>query len=195
MKSQTIGDIKKSRIVEDMRAYDIDILAIQETHISSDEPETVNTLDNKTKYTLYHPSEDGGKGAKHSGTAIALTNRICMMRTKIDNDQPLTLINAYAPTLPVSEANSKVREEFYETPESVVRRVSKRDYLIVTEDFNAKTGDGWKKNHYRSMGRYGKGKMNSNGCELLDLCDRQELILTNTLFKHTMAHRTPGRAQ
>ena len=38
-------------------------------------------------------------------------------------------------------------------------------------------------------GKYGKGILNSNGKELLEFCNRQSLILTNTLFRHKMAHR------
>ena len=40
------------------------------------------------------------------------------------------------------------------------------------------------------MGAYGKGETNSNGEFLLDLARKQELVLSNTLFCHKMAHRT-----
>ena len=39
-------------------------------------------------------------------------------------------------------------------------------------------------------GKYGKGKCNSNGIELLEMCSRNDLVTTNACFKHEMAHRT-----
>ena len=70
-----------------------------------------------------------------------------------------------------------------------MRTVSVREYLVVAGDFNAKTGREW--NSYpENIGRYGKGDLNSNGKQLLEFCNRQGLVLTNTLFRHKMAHRT-----
>ena len=96
---------------------------------------------------------------------------------------------AYAPTLPVSEENPRIREEFYDELEDVVRQVSNRDYLLIAGDFNAKVGREWDK-YGENMGRYGKGEVNSNGKELLEFCNRQNLVITNTLFRHKMAHRS-----
>ena len=59
---------------------------------------------------------------------------------------------------------------------------------IIAGDFDAKTGTGQKK-YPRSIGKHGKGIMNSNGEHLLELCNRQNLILTNTTFNHKKAHR------
>ena len=47
--------------------------------------------------------------------------------------------------------------------------------------FNAKTGREWN-NYPENIGRYGKGDLNSNGKQLLEFCNRQGLVLTNTLF-------------
>ena len=44
------------------------------------------------------------------------------------------------------------------------------------------------------MGSFGKGKLNENGIELLELCERNELILTNTMFQHPIKHRTTWQA-
>ena len=45
--------------------------------------------------------------------------------------------------------------------------------------------------YYRNnMGRFGKGKINSNGEALLEFANRHELVLTNTTFEHKMTHRT-----
>ena len=44
------------------------------------------------------------------------------------------------------------------------------------------------------MGKFGKGKLSDNGYELLDMCARNDLILTNTKFNHKLAHRTTWQA-
>ena len=44
------------------------------------------------------------------------------------------------------------------------------------------------------MGPFGKGMLNSNGSELLELSNRNKLILTNTLFQHKLSHTTTWEA-
>ena len=40
------------------------------------------------------------------------------------------------------------------------------------------------------MGKYGKGKVNENGYELLEFCMRNELVLSKTTFQHKYKHIT-----
>ena len=185
-----------------MNAYQLSVLALQETHMGGDITEDIKDMAGKERYTIYH-SKEGDKS--QAGTAIAVTkgtranfraisDRLCMLTIKTNKNYTITVINAYAPTLPVSENDPDIRERFYDELESVVRSVSKRDFLVIAGDFNAKTGQEW--NTYpENMGRYGKGQVNSNGRELLEFCNQQDLILTNTLFRHKMATAQHGRAQ
>ena len=62
----------------------------------------------------------------------------------------------------------------------------------------AKTGSGHQL--YPSViGKYGKGQTNNNGQQLIEMCSRNELYITNTFFDHKIAHRTtwtcPERVQ
>ena len=204
MRTETVGNTKKEHVAEDMRAYNLDILALQETHIESDQPEMIETIDKKRRYTIYysHSSEMSANipTTTRKGVAVVvregakvifkpISDRLCVLKAKINENHTICLVNAYAPTLPISEERPEIRESFYEDLESVVTRISKREYLIVAGDFNAKTGKAWR-DYPTVLGRYGKGEVNSNGKELLEFCDRQNLILTNTLFRHKMAHRT-----
>ena len=85
--------------------------------------------------------------------------------------------------------NPELREEFYETIESIIDKTPKRDAIILAGDFNAKTGSGW--NEFReNIGKYGKGLMNSSGRRLLEMCKKNNLYITNTTFKHKKSHRT-----
>ena len=191
------GNTKRMNIAADMQEYHLDILALQETHTGGQAPEEITTSDGKNRFMIYHSS---GSEKSRAGTAIfvrkgtsitfrAISERICQVKIKINNNQVVTLINACAPTLPVSENKPEVRESFYDDLEDVVRSTSNRDQLIVAGDFNAKTGREWK-SYPENIGRYGQGEMNSNGKELLEFCHRQNLVLTNTLFKQKMSHRT-----
>ncbi len=95
------------------------------------------------------------------------------------------VINAYAHTLPNSEKYPERREQFYQDLENAINLVSKRNILILGGDFNVKTGSVSNKH-----GQVWKRKVNSNGEHLLELASRNDLILTNTIFNHKMAHRT-----
>ena len=67
--------------------------------------------------------------------------------------------------------------------------VSLSNILIICSDMNAKTGSG----HQLCpsvIGKYGKGQINNNGQQLIEMCSRNELYITNTFFDHKMAHRT-----
>ena len=44
--------------------------------------------------------------------------------------------------------------------------------------------------HPAIAGKYGKGQTNSNGELLLDIVQKYNLTIANTLFKHKVAHRT-----
>ena len=60
--------------------------------------------------------------------------------------------------------------------------------LIIAGDMNAKIGS-VHHDYQDYIGRYGKGKMNSNGKHLAEFALLNDLFLTNTKFKHKMCHR------
>ena len=61
--------------------------------------------------------------------------------------------------------------------------------MITIGDFSAKTGTG--KNEYpENIGKYGKGRLNTNGTCLLEYAKEHDMLLTNTIFNHKMCHRT-----
>ena len=54
-------------------------------------------------------------------------------------------------------------------------------------NFNAKTGSGWR-GFPEEVGRFGKGHVNNNGQALLECMKTHNVVLTNTLFRHKLAH-------
>ena len=95
----------------------------------------------------------------------------------------------YAPTLVLSEKNEEIKEEYYRALDETIRRISKRNLLIIAGDFNAEVGRP-SETYSECMGRYGKGEMNSNGQYLVEFALQNQLYITNTRFKHKMSHWT-----
>eukprot|EP00794_Sanderia_malayensis_P004055 gene4055-4606_t len=199
-------ELKKLQVANDMSRYKLSILAIQETKLKEEGVTEITTTVKSKTYKVYHT---GNPENKHHRVGIvvekgingginaefkAISNRICKATIKLkgqnenENHRNLIFISSYAPTLDVSEKNPKIREDFYEELESVIKEVSKRDICIIGGDQNAKTGLG-RKEFPEVIGRYGKGTMNSNGGALAEMLLRNNMILCNTLFPHKMAHR------
>ena len=127
-------------------------------------------------------------------TFIPINDRICMVKIKQEkDDQNIIFISAYAPTNPNSIKYPEQRDKFYESLDSVVQSVNKRDLLIIAGDLNAKTGSEVE-NYPDVLGKFGKGMVNENGMALLEFCSRNGLVLTNTKFQHKMAHITTWEA-
>lgn len=66
--------------------------------------------------------------------------------------------------------------------------------VIIGGDFNAQTGYKGHVLHPEVMGANTKGKLTSNGEELLEFVHHHQLLLTNTLFTHKMAHTTTWKS-
>ena len=185
---------KQADLANDMHTYKLDICAIQETHITETDMHTITSQQGKTYYLYTGKSEDRHHGvgfmidSKLNAAFNPVSSRICYLKIK-KGSKNYTVISAYAPTLPKSEKTPEIREKFYEELESVLNTISNRDMVIITGDFNAKTGSEHR-NYPENMGRYGKGMANTNGEHLLEFARRNNLILTNTTFKHKLTHRT-----
>ena len=186
---------KQQCIIEDLDKYNLNILAVQETKFKTTCLETITTKEGRT-FNLYYPSEQN----KYHGTALyvesslspeftPVSNRICMATMKL-NSNKINVLSVYAPTEERSRDNPKEAEEFYDEMEQIIQNISNRDFLVITGDFNARVGK-QTEDFEDVIGKYAKGeKMSDNGRKLAEMCQRNNLILQNTVFKHKMAHRT-----
>ncbi|XP_063585355.1 uncharacterized protein LOC134762738 [Penaeus indicus] len=114
-----------------------------------------------------------------------ISDRIMTLRLPLASKTHLTLIGVYAPTMTHS---MEEREAFYSSLRKVIRSVPSRDKLLLLGDFNARVGrnkDAWP----GELGSHGYGRENSNGLLLLSLCAEENLVITNTVFKHKDAHK------
>ena len=74
-----------------------------------------------------------------------------------------------------------------------ISKVANKTILVYISDFNAKTGSG-QRDFKKKMGKCGKGHINSSSRCLLEMIARHDPVLTNTLFKHKLAHKTTWTA-
>ena len=158
---------KLQMLANDFVNYRMSALCIQETHLPGRGVENIVSSTGEQLYLHYsgHATDSiNGVGIILDTNKLAhfkpISDRICQIETKINNNQQLTLISAYAPTLEKSEKNPDVRDNFYNSLNSVVTAVKRRNFLIVAGDYNAKTGSAFKSELYSAnLGKYGKGSL------------------------------------
>ena len=95
----------------------------------------------------------------------------------------------HAPTLPTSEKTPSMRQELYDKVDNVLHNMPNRALLYLAGVFSTTTRS-LHTTHPTIVGKYGNGQTNSNGEHLLDIAQKYNLTIANTLFKHKVAHRT-----
>ena len=89
----------------------------------------------------------------------------------------ITVIQVYAPTSNAEEAEV---ERFYEDLQDLLELTSKRDVLFIIGDWNAKVGS---QETLGVTGKFGPGMWNEAGQRLIEFCQENALVITNTLFQ------------
>ena len=88
----------------------------------------------------------------------------------------ITVIQVYALTYNAEEAEV---EWFYEDLQDLIELTHKKDVLFITGDWNAKVGSQETSGVTR---KFGLGIHNEAGQRLIELCQENALVITNTLF-------------
>ena len=183
---------QRETIIKDCINNKIQILGLSETHAGNTSLEHYNVQ--HKNFTLFLCGKEG-KEQHGIGFAVEqdlhpvfqqISERICKCEIQLVN-RKLVVVVAYAPTLYQSEKCPEIRDEFYKQLDSTIEKVANRHSLVVMGDFNAKIGSGWR-NYPEVIGHFGKGHMNSNGQALAECMKKNNLILTNTLFRHKLSH-------
>ena len=183
-------------VARELDRYDIDIAAISETRVLGDSVfEEVSG-----GYTFFLKGKPAGDKHYHGvGFAIrsklvrhlqgnfpvGINERLMTMSLPLEGST-LSLISAYAPTLPQCD---DIKESFYASLRDAINAVPSSHKLLVLGDFNARVGTdhtSWDS----ILGRHGVGNENSNGTLLLSLCSQNELCITNTFFQQANRYKT-----
>ena len=196
---------QKELLIKDAIKHDISILSLAETHIPDEEyllelSEWSIKERRTNSYIIYSVNE---KNDKHHGVGLMIkkefnpyfekiTDRIITATIKLEH-RNLKVIAIYARTLKNCEKDPNMRENFYETIDKIINNIAKRDILLLMGDFNAKVGSS-NSDYKDCIRKYVKGYMNSSGKTHLEMCIKNELVITNTLFQHKQTHRTTWTA-
>ena len=89
----------------------------------------------------------------------------------------ITVIQVYSPTSNAEEAEV---EWFYEDLQDLLELTPKKDVLFIIEDWNAKVGS---QETPGVTGKFGLRIRNEAGQRLIEFCQENALVITNTLFQ------------
>ena len=89
----------------------------------------------------------------------------------------ITVIQVYAPTSNVEEAEV---ERFYEDLQDLLELTPKKDVLFNIRDWNTKVGS---QETPGVTGKFGLGVQNESGQRLIESCQKNALVITNTLLQ------------
>ena len=130
-----------------------------------------------------HPSEE-------MGVAIMVNERVrnAVLGCNLINNRMIsvhfqgkpfniTVIRVYAPTSNAEEAEV---ERFYEDLQDLLELTPKKDVLLIIGDWNAKVGS---QETPGVTGKFGLGIWNEAGQRLIEFCQENALVITNTLFQ------------
>ena len=109
-----------------------------------------------------------------------VNERILQLKYKLQRGY-LTLLAVYAP-----EGKTEQTEEFYETLQDQIDKISKNDYIVIAGDYNAKVGN---TPIEEIVDTNGEITTNSNGHKLKEFASINELKITNTFFRHKEIHK------
>ena len=89
----------------------------------------------------------------------------------------IIVIQVYAPTSNAEEAEV---EQFYEDLQDLLELTPQKDVLFIVGDWNAKVGS---QETPGATGKFGLGTQNETGQRLIEFCQENALVITNTLFQ------------
>ena len=189
---------KKEEAAKEMKRYNLDILAIQESRLIGQGRSQI-ALENWRGEILWSGEEKYHQAGvavilnkKASDALLAwkpISERIIYIRLG-SKFSKLSLIICYAPT---ENAEEETKENFYYSLQAVIDTVPYHDVLLVLGDFNAKVGSN-REHREAIMGKEGIGTANSNGEKLISLCEENKLVIGGTLFQHKRIHKSTWKS-
>ena len=132
----------------------------------------------------------GQESLRRNGVAIMANKRVpnAVLGCNLKNDRlisvclqgkpyNITVIQVYAPT---SNAEETEVEWFYEDLQDLLELTPPKDVLFIIGDWNAKVGS---QETPVVTGKFGLGIRNEAGQRLIEFCQENALVITNTVFQ------------
>lgn len=186
------ADGKLNMLVEEMKRLHIKILGISETHWT-EENEDAFIIDG---YTVIASSRRDG--VRRQGVALmietetteSMTNYLQTSERLVGAsfkmvEGSLDVLQVYAPDTSYSDDEY---QRFLDEIQYWLDRVKRNSKIILMGDFNAKIGSEANEVWPEAVGKYGLGEKNGRGEMLMQFCAINELVISNSFFKHR-----PGR--
>ena len=172
---------KLEAVQQEMARVNIDILGISELKRTG-----MGKFNSDDHYIYYY----GQESLRRNGVALIVNKRIlnAVLECGLKSNRmilvhfqgkpfSITVIQAYAPTSNVEEAES---EWFYEELQDLLELTPKKNVLFFIGDWNAKVGS---QEIPGVTGKFGLGVENETGQRLTEFCQENTLVRTNTLFQ------------
>ena len=129
-----------TNIISISNKYDMEILALQETHLKG------NEITELGKYTLF----TSGSENRRYGVGFLIkenirpkiiqfqpeNDRLCYITIK-DEKQEMTIVNIHAPT---EDKDEEVKDQYYEKLTELIEKIPTQNAIIIIGDANAKIG-------------------------------------------------------
>ena len=88
--------------------------------------------------------------------------------------------------MPTTDHGDEEIEKFYDQLEEILRRQKGTDYVVVMGDMNAVVGEG---REGSVVEEFGLGKRNERGERLIEFCNSNKMMVTNTWFQQEKRRR------
>ena len=173
----------------------VDVCCIQETKILAGCDENINnhrlicsSTDNKA-YGLGFMVHDRWKN--NIAKVWKVNERISVIQFKINSkkDHIITVINVYGPHTGITKTNPQEAEKFYDKLNEIIKEQRKTtSLLVIAGDFNSVVGK--RTDDDNCLGKHSSGVRNRNGQNMINFCEFNSLLVTNTCFQHSQKHKT-----
>ena len=168
-------------VKEEMARVNIGILGISELKRTG-----IGEFNSDDHYIYYC----GQESLRINGVAMIVNKRVrnAVLGCNLKNERMIpvrfqgkpfniTVIQVYAPTSNTEEAEV---ERFYEDLQDLLELTPKKDILFIIGDWNAKVES---QETSGATGKFGLGIQNEAGQRLIEFCQENALVITNTLFQ------------
>ena len=182
MRGCSTNESKRCEIGDMCKRRRLDVLALNETKMKGKGEAVFGEMKGRVSGVV--------RGRAKEGVALVLSewmwskvvewkevsSRLMWVKVKLGREC-WAFVSAYGPGC---ERPDEERSEFWNSLAECVEGLSRRNYVVVLGDLNARVGD---REVEGVVGKFGVPDVNESGEKLLDMCVERELVIGNTMFR------------